>query len=144
MTPIVRNTGPILKLEEVLEEAKKTKDWFEAIVYSAIQLERYGYLEMKDYLESLDVSPKLVSKILETKRLSEIAKYLLTIERINNEEYTFMIRINEERNKFIHRKKGYDFLIGTRANQEYEPLVKEAIRILKEKLNAIRLYVSRC
>lgn len=30
--------------------------------------------------------------------------------------------------------------MGTEGNEKYEPLVKEAIRILKEKLHGIRLH----
>jgi len=38
------NKGPIPNLEYELEEAKKTKDWFNAIIHSAIQLEKFGYI----------------------------------------------------------------------------------------------------
>lgn len=146
MNPIAWDTGPISVLEEALEEAKKTGNWFEPIIFCAIQLERYGYKEIRTYFESVRIEPDLIENILDKPpiRFSRITDYLLKMKKIDEKEHNIMHRIGEERNKFMHRKKGYNYLIGTKAKKEYEPLVKEAIRILKEKLNAVRLYASRC
>jgi len=49
--PIAWNRGPIDNLEKELEKAKETTDWFSAIILTTTQLERYGYLKIKEYLE---------------------------------------------------------------------------------------------
>jgi hypothetical protein len=135
------NTGPIPNLEYELDEAKRTKDWFNAMVHSAIQLERFGYIAIREYLESKDIDIEIIDKLLERIQLREIADYLLTMHILDKQEHKVLQKISEERNKFVHRKKGSNYFIGTRANIEYEPLVKAAIRILKEKLNAERIVV---
>ena len=135
------NKGPIPNLEYELEEAKKTKDWFNAIIHSAIQLEKFGYIAIGEYLESKLVEPKILDKLLEGIRLIEIADYLVLMDVIDKQECKIIRKISEERNKFVHRKKGSNYFIGTRANVEYEPLVEAAIRILKEKLNAEKIVV---
>ena len=138
--PTAWNRGPIPDLERRLEEAKKTKDWFNAIIHSAIQLEKFGYIAVREYLESKDVEPKIADKLLERISLREIADYLCLMDITDKQEYDVIKKIGEERNKFVHRKTGSDYFVGTRANVEYEPLVKAAIRILKEKLNAEKLW----
>jgi len=135
------NKGPIPNLEYELEEAKKTKDWFNAIIHSAIQLEKFGYITIREYLESKLVEPKISDKLLEGIHLREIADYLTLLDVIDKQECKIIQKIGEERNKFVHRKTGSDFFIGTRANVEYEPLVKAAIRILGEKLGAEKFVV---
>jgi len=137
------NKGPIPNLEYELEEAKKTKDWFNAIIHSAIQLEKFGYIAIREYLESKQVEPKISDKLLERINLREIADYLLLMDVIDKQECKTIQKIGEERNKFVHRKTGSNYFIGTRANIEYEPLVKAAIRILKEKPSAERFVVFR-
>jgi hypothetical protein len=68
--------------------------------------------------------------------------FLLAIKRIGCNECLKILEINNIRNKFMHRKETYKFMIGTPAKKRYEPLVNEAIRILKEKLNASKVFVS--
>lgn len=143
MTPAVWDYGPIPMLEEALNEAKNTKNWFKAMVYSAIYLEKYGYLSVKNNLESLNVNPKLCEKILYRISLRRINDYLLSGDIITKQEFDTIETINNERNKFVHRKEGVKYLIGTKATQTYEPLVKEAIRILNEKLNVKKLFVYK-
>ena len=126
-----------------LEKARNESDWFTAIVLSATQLERHGYLEIKEYLESLNVNSRLIDRLLEKTYLSQIAGYLLAIKKIDEKEYRTVMKINDARNKFLHRRKEEKFERGAKAKGEYEPLVNEAIRILKEKLSAVRLLVSR-
>lgn len=138
---IAWNKGAIPNLEEDIAEALKTKDWFLPIVHSAIQLEKYGFVAIRDYLESKEVESKLVDKLLEGIRLGEIADYLLIMHVIDKQDFKVMQKVAEERNKFVHRKGGSEYLAGTRANVEYEPLVKATIRVLKEKLHADRMAV---
>jgi hypothetical protein len=135
--------GPIPRLEEALDNAKKTNDWFEAIVLIAIQLERHGFFELRDYLESCKVDSRLIKDLIERKSLQQIAGYLLILKRIDKSEFNTIDRIRKERNKYLHRKgKNYDYLIGTKATKTYEPLVREALRILEEKLNVVRAYAT--
>ena len=136
MTPIAWYTGAIPKIEE----ARDKQEWFNAIVLSAIQLERHGYIKIKKHLESAKVNYR--KRDLENLSLSEIALFLLALEKIEANDYDKMLEINRVRNKFIHRRETYKFSIGTKAKNEYEPLVNEAIRILKEKLGAVRIVFS--
>lgn len=126
-----------------IDKAREESDWFTAIVLSATQLERHGYLALKEYLESLKLNPKLIEKLLNRKHLSQIAEYLKAIEKIDNVEYETIKTINEERNKFLHRRETKAYARGKEAKEKYEPLVNEAIRILKERFSVMRLYVSR-
>ena len=135
------NKGPLPNLEYELEEAKKTKDWFNAMIHAAIQLEKFGYIAVREYLDSKLVDPRVSDKLLEGIPLREIADYLVLLNVIDKQECKIIQKIGEERNKFVHRKTGSNYFIGTRANVEYEPLVKAAIRILKEKLNAEKFVV---
>ena len=141
--PVAWNKGPIPNLEERLEKAKNTKEWFNAIIHSAIQLEKFGYIAIRDYLESKQVDTEISDKLLERINLREIADYLLLMNVIDKQEHKIIKKIGEERNKFVHRKTGSNYFVETRANVEYEPLVKATIRILKEKLHAEKIAVFR-
>ena len=131
----------------IIEKARKESKWFTAIALSATQLERHGYLEIKNYLKSLKVDSELVDKILKRASLSKIADYLLTIRKVDNKEYKTIMQINDERIKFLHRREeraeGEKFLRGAEAKKTYDPLIEEAIRILKEKFSVERLYVGK-
>jgi len=137
MTPIAWYTGAIPKIEE----ARDKQEWFNAIVLSAIQLERHGYFKIKKHFESLEL--KYRKDDLGRLSLPGIALFLLALKKIEANDYEKMIEVNRVRNKFIHRKETYEFLVGTKAKGEYEPLVNEAIRILKDKLGAIKVFYSR-
>jgi len=125
----------------VLEKAKDDLDWFTAVVLSSIQLERHGYLMIKEHLESLEVDFR--KDILEKLSLSQIALFLLAIRKIDSNEYGTIMEINSERNKFMHRREAKRYARGAKARKKYDPLIEEAIRILKEKFNVMRLYVSK-
>jgi hypothetical protein len=125
----------------VLEKAKDDLDWFTAVVLSSIQLERHGYLMIKEHLESLEVDFR--KDILEKLSLSQIALFLLAIRKIDSNEYGTIMEINSERNKFMHRREAKRYARGAEARKKYDPLIEEAIRILKEKFNVMRLYVSK-
>jgi len=139
MAQMAWDYGPI----PIIEDARDNSDWFKAVVFSAIQLERHGYFAIKEYFESLNVDAKLIDKILKRIHLFQIAEYLLAIGKINSEEYQAIIDINEERNNFMHRRETKRFARGKYADNKYKPIVNQAIRILKEKFNVVRLHVSR-
>ncbi len=71
-------------------------------------------------------------------RLKGIAEYLLVIEKIYSDEYRKIRTINQERNNFIHRGKKEKFERVEKARKKYGPLLNEAIKTLKEKLNVVR------
>jgi len=139
MAPVILSQGPIPKIEE----ARDRSNWFEAILLSAIHLERYGYFAIEEHLKSLRV--KYRKKDLKNLHLASIGLFLLAIKRIDDNDYRQILKVNGIRNKFMHRRDVYKFkpTIGPKAKEEYEPLVNEAIRILAEKLDAVRGYVFR-
>jgi hypothetical protein len=63
----------------------------------------------------------------------------LAISLIDNEECKIIQELNEERNKFLHRRETKRYARGREATEKYVPFVNEAIRILKEKFNVVRL-----
>ena len=125
-----------------MAEAKESKDWFKAIVLCAIQIERYGYKSLKEYFDSQNINPKLTEKLLKRINPKTIAEYLNVIGVITVEENKTIACLSEERNKFVHRAEGYKYLIGSKANQIYEPLIIASIRILEEKLGAVRVHAT--
>ena len=137
MTPVDWYTAAITRIEE----ARDKQEWFSAIVLSAIQLERHGYIKLKRHLQSAKINYRKGD--LENLNLPEIALFLLALKKIEADDYNKMLDINRVRNKFIHRRETYKFSVGTKAKDEYEPLVNEAIRILSEKLDAVRILFSK-
>lgn len=75
--------------------------------------------------------------------LIQIAEYLLILGKIDKNEYKTIFKINSERNNFIHRRSARALKRGEEAERLYSQLVDEAQRILIEKLNVKRLYVSK-
>lgn len=104
-------------------------------------------MEVIEYLEAFNASSDLVEEIFEKTSLTQIAKWLLAIRKIEKKEHNTIMKIKDERNKFVHRREKVGeeekFKRGAEAKKEYEPLVKEAIRILKEKLNAKHLFIMK-
>ena len=122
----------------IIERARDNLDWFQAVVFSAIQLERFGYFAIKDHLKSLkiDSDKNIVKSFLDHLYLPQIALFLLGINKLTFEEYKTMIQINTERNNFMHRREVKHFAHGQQAKEKYTPLVNEAMKVLKEKLYA--------
>jgi hypothetical protein len=131
---LVWESNPIPIIKRALEKS----DWFQAVVFSAIRLERFGYFTIKEHLESLKISPdkEIIKNFLVHLYLPQIALFLLGIQKIDTKEYKTMIKINDERNKFIHHREVKQFAHGQQAQTKYKPLVNEVMRILSEKLDA--------
>jgi len=53
------------------------------------------------------------------------------------------MKINDVRNHFIHRRGIERFKRGPEAKAEYMPLVNEAVKILREKLDVVQMRISR-
>jgi len=140
MSPIVPNYGPIPKLEGYLEDAVKTNYWFYAIVFSAIEVEKYGCDKIRSHMTSLKAEPSFIEAILKRVNLLTVADCLLELKFIEKEEYKTITELNAIRNDCVHRTAKDPSIIGTEATKKYEPLVKEAITILKEKLDAVRMF----
>lgn len=140
MSPIVPNYGPIPKLEGYLEEAVKLNYWFYAIVFSAIEIEKYGCDKIRSHLiYTLKTEPSFTEAILKRINLLTVADCLLELKTIDKTEYEILKKLNGIRNEFIHRTAKDPDMFGTKATKKYEPLVKEAIRILRDKLDGYRL-----
>lgn len=86
MSPIVKNYGPIPVLEEYLKKAIETGDWFDAIVFSAIHVERYGCDEIRSHLKTLKVEESLIEAILDRISLLTVAKCLRELSIIDKSE----------------------------------------------------------
>lgn len=127
----------------ILKRAIEDEDWFTAVVLSATQLERHGYLEIKAYFESLEVNSGLLDRVLDRMYLHQIAGCLFAIGTIDKKKYETVIEINKTRNKFLHRREKEEFERGAEAKRRYEPLVKEAIRILRERLPTKHLFIMK-
>ncbi len=126
---------------EIIENARTEHNWFTAVVLSAVQLEHNGCLKIKEYLLSLHVEPKLVDSILENFKLRDTIRCLKALGIIDAKEESKMEEINMERNRFVHRGTKEKFKRGEEADLKYGSLVAEAVRILKEKLDVMRIAV---
>ena len=126
---------------ETIEKARAEHNWFTAIVLSAVQLEHNGCLKIKEYLLSLHAEPKIVDSVLEKFDFRDTLRCLKALGVINAKEEKKMQEINTERNHFVHRSTKEKFKRGKEADLKYDPLVVEAVRILKEKLDVMRIAV---
>lgn len=130
-------------MKEYLSKAIETKDWFDAVVFTAIQVERYGCDRVRSYLKSINSTDSFTEAILDKIGLLTIGKCLRELQIVTKEEYKTIEALNVARNSFVHRTTiKSNYLMGTKGNIEYEPIVKEAIKLLEEKLDAVRLYAS--
>lgn len=144
--PITRtktsNSDAILTWESnplpTIERALDKSDWFQAVVFSAIQLERFGYSAILDFFESLKTSEKeALAHIIEPLHLTQIAKSLQAIGKISPRECKTIMKINDERNYFVHQRRIPKFAREReKAKAKYLPLVEKAMVILKDKLQA--------
>jgi hypothetical protein len=132
---LIWESDPIPEIQKYRDKS----DWFQAIVYSAIQLERFGYFAIRENIEHElkdKNSLREIDKVLNRMYLRQISDFLLGIGRINKEEHKTIITINEARNTFMHQRELKKYVTGKKAEDRYKPLVNEAIRILKDKLDA--------
>lgn len=136
MTPIASTSGPIPRIKEALEQ----RDWFKAVVFSAIELERYGYKAIKKHMETKKRDYR--EDVLKNLSLPQIATILQAIEIIDNKEFKTIMDVNSERNNFVHRATR-EPKFGAEADKSYGALVNDAMRVLLERLNVVRVYVSR-
>jgi len=126
---------------ETIEKARAEHNWFTAVVLSAVQLEHNGCLKIKEYLLSLHAEPKIVDSVLENFNFRDTIRCLVAMGIINAKEAKKMEEINTERNHFVHRGTKEKFKVEKEADLKYDPLVVEAVRILKEKLDVMRIAV---
>ena len=137
MTGVFYNTAQL----ETIENAKTNHDWFTAIVLSAIQLEHNGCLKIKDYFLSCKAEAQIIDSVLENLNLRDVARILKEMKVIDAKECDTFHKISDERNWFVHRTTKEKFKRGKEADLKYDPLVAEAVRILKEKLDVVRLAI---
>jgi hypothetical protein len=129
-----------------IQTAMRKPDWFQAIIISAVQLERFGYFMVKEHFRKLklkDNKGKVVNvdkedvllRFIDRLYLPEFGVFLLGIKKINFADYQSIILINDQRNQLMHHREKSN-PIGKEVVEKYEHLVNEAIRILREKLDA--------
>ena len=137
------SVGAILKWEsdpiDTIEQARDKPDWFQAIVMSAVQLERFGYFAIVNRIESFlklenknDNDLSLIYESLDHLYLPQIGKLLFRFEMIGNREKGKIMKLNETRNFFVHQRYKKKFLSGKEAEVKYKHLVNDAIAILKK------------
>ena len=126
---------------ETIKKARAEHNWFTALVLSAVQLEHNGCLKIKEYLLSLHAEPNIVDSVLENFNFRDTIRCLKALRIIDAKEGKKMQQINTERNLFVHRSTKEKFKRGKEADLKYDPLVVEAVRILKEKLDVMRIAV---
>jgi uncharacterized protein YutE (UPF0331/DUF86 family) len=83
--------------------------------------------------------PSFAEAILKRINLLTVADCLLELKIIEKTECEILTKLNGIRNDFIHRTAKDPNMFGTEATKKYEPLVKEAIRILRDELDGYRL-----
>jgi len=127
----------------IIEAAEARGDWFTAIVLCATQIEYNGCVKIKEHLTSLKVDTDLADAVLEPLYLRDVVECLLVMKVIDKKERGTILRINKARNDFVHRRENVKFKRGKEAEEEYQPLVEEAKRILREKLDVMRLFVGK-
>src|SRR5208283_2115420 len=116
MSPAVPNYGPIPKLEGYLEEAVKSNYWFYAIVFSAIEVEKYGCDKIRSHLiYTLKAEPSFAEAILKRINLVTVADCLLELKTIDKTEHDILTKLNGIRNDFIHRTAKDPNMFGTEA-----------------------------
>lgn len=125
-----------------IEEAIDKRDWFTAIVLSATQIERHGSRKIKQHLTEHEIKPELCDALLEMLYLMDIAKALKIIDIITPKEYKRILELNTERKSFIHQREHKTFKKGKEAEEKYKPLIIDAIKILREKLDVVHIAVA--
>lgn len=114
---------PSLNPYNVIDECKNREDWFSAFTNSVSYFEHYGYWAIKLYCTRNNI--KLTKKAIDSlKNLGAVNVILLLriLDAIDDDAYSNMKKIIEERNKLVHPgRKGITY------------------RDRKKKDNAIRL-----
>jgi hypothetical protein len=137
------SVGAILKWEsdpiETIEQARDKPDWFQAIITSAVQLERFGYFAIGNKIESYlkeenktEDGLSLIYDSLDYLYLLKIGELLLQTEIISSEDNEVIVKLNGVRNSFVHQRYKKKFLSGKEAEVKYKNLVNDAIAILKK------------
>lgn len=131
---LVWESNPIPAIQRAIDKS----DWFQAIVLSATQIERFGYYAILDFFESLKPDEKKVlAGIIEPLYLTQIAQSLQTIGKITPKERKIIMKINDERNSFVHQREIPKFTREReKAKAKYLPLVEKAMTILRDRLSA--------
>jgi hypothetical protein len=120
-----------------IEQARDKSDWFQAIVMSAVQIERFGYFAIANKIqdsikdETKTEATSLIYESLDHMYLLQIAELLLTIKAIDSKDIKIIETLNGFRNSFVHQRYERKVLKNKEAEMRYKPIVDEAIRILK-------------
>lgn len=126
----------------IIKRAVERGEWFTAITLSATQLERHSYWVIKEHLEFHRIDSKLCELLVEPLYLAKFAECLLAMKTIDKKEHDTIMKVNDARKYFVHRRRKEKFKRGLQAQETYKPLVDAAIQILEGKLGAKRLMVG--
>ena len=129
----------VFNLDEAIDESKEREDWFVAFTNAVTYFEHYGYWAIKLYSARKHV--KLTRKATDSlKRLSagDIAFLLRILKLIDNEAYSNMKKIIEERNNLVHPWSKRNNLPRTEKERAIE-LLNQANQSIREIRSTLKL-----
>jgi len=93
----------VLNPGTVIDDAKRREDWFAAFTNSVTYFEHYGYWAIRAYClrEEVELTNKAKDSLKQL-NAANISLLLRILDIIDNDTYSNMKKIIEERNKFVH------------------------------------------
>ena len=87
-----------------IDDAKEEEDWFSAFANTVSYFEHYGYFAIRAYCvrEKVKLTGKAMGSLKRNLSAGNIALLLRVLKLIDNETYSGMKKIIEERNKLVH------------------------------------------
>ena len=115
-----------------IEYAEEKEDYFTALVLSLTHIERLGYSIIKKHLESKEVEPELIKKILNRIGIMKISGILITMGTFTKTEYKQINAIRIARNAFVHQKDDEPPEGVLISENKYTKLISNAKKILRK------------
>lgn len=128
----------------IIDDAKE-EDWFSAFANAVSYFEHYGYFAIRAYCvrEKVKLTGKAMESLKRNLSAGNIALLLRVLKLIDNETYSSMKKIIEERNKLVHpgrkgiayrdRKKEDTAIRLLNQGKECLRKIKDTIRLRKSK-----------
>jgi len=108
----------------------KEIDWKPTIILSCAYLEKFGLLNISEFLKNRKTK---LGKKLDNLDLNDIAIFLYAMHQINDKEFTQINQIRKERNRIIHsRGTKIPVYFGEKANNKYAKMVENTINIISK------------
>lgn len=88
----------------IIDHAREEEDWFSAFANAVSYFEHYGYFAIRAYCvrEKVKLTGKAMESLKRNLSAGNIALLLRVLKLIDNETYSSMKKIIEERNKLVH------------------------------------------